>query len=137
MRRHRRIAFAALAALAGGAAIAASTGIAAQGDTPATEDVTVVLSEYRFSPERLALRQGVSYRLLLDNRGKEIHEFTAPEFFAAVVLATPDLVPGGREVVLPPGERKVLHFVARRAGRFPFFCADHDWAGMTGEIAIE
>jgi len=137
MRRHRRIAFAALAALGVGAAIAGSTGIAAQGEAPAETDLTLVLSEYHFSPDRVTFRRGVPYRLVLDNRGKEIHEFTAPDFFGAVALGTPELVPGGREVVLSPGEQKVLLFVARRAGHFPFFCADHDWAGMTGEILIE
>jgi len=27
--------------------------------------------------------------------------------------------------------------VPRQAGRFPFICADHDWAGMTGDVVVE
>jgi uncharacterized cupredoxin-like copper-binding protein len=100
--------------------------------------VTVVLSEYRFSPDHLVFRRGDAYRLLLENRGKELHEFTAPAFFHAVSVRTPEvLAAGGGEIVLRPGERKELDFVASAAGRYALSCADHDWAGMTGEIVIE
>jgi uncharacterized cupredoxin-like copper-binding protein len=98
----------------------------------------VVLSEYRFSPDRLVFRRGAVYRLLLENRGKELHEFTAPAFFHAATVRTPGiLASGGGEIVLQPGERKELQFVASAAGRYPLFCADHDWAGMIGEIVVE
>jgi uncharacterized cupredoxin-like copper-binding protein len=107
-------------------------------DRSVPEDVTLVLSEYRFSPNHLVFRHGVPYRLLLENRGKELHEFTAPAFFQAITLEAPEsLVPGGSEVVLGPGERKALVFVAAAAGRYPLSCADHDWAGMTGDIVVE
>ena len=107
-------------------------------DRSVPEDVTVVLSDYRFSPDHLVFRRGVPYRLLLVNRGKELHEFTAPAFLQAITLDTPEiLVPGGGEVVLGPGERKALLFIAAAAGRYPLSCADHDWAGMTGDIAVE
>jgi len=39
--------------------------------------------------------------------------------------------------VVEPGQAKDLYFVPRQAGRFPFACADHDWAGMTGDLVIE
>jgi uncharacterized cupredoxin-like copper-binding protein len=101
-------------------------------------EVTVVLSEYRFSPDHLVFRRGAAYRLLLENRGKELHEFTAPAFFRAVSVGTPGmLAAGGGEIVLRPGERKELQFIASAPGRYALFCADHDWAGMTGEIVIE
>jgi uncharacterized cupredoxin-like copper-binding protein len=110
----------------------------AAADRSAPQDVTVMLSEYRFSPDHLVFRRGVPYRLILENRGKELHEFTAPAFFHAVALAAPEiLVPGGGEVVLGPGERKALEFVAADAGHYSLSCADHDWAGMTGDIVVE
>ena len=43
----------------------------------------------------------------------------------------------GTEIVVEPGQAKDLYFVPRQAGRFPFVCADHDWAGMTGDIVAE
>lgn len=101
-------------------------------------EATVVLSEYRFSPDHLVFRRGAAYRLLLENRGKELHEFTAPTFFRAVSVRTPGMLAAGRgEIVLQPGERKELQFVASVPGRYALFCADHDWAGMTGDIVIE
>jgi uncharacterized cupredoxin-like copper-binding protein len=118
--------------------LAAPARLIAEAGAPAAQEVTVVLSDYRFTPDHLLFRHGVAYRLLLENSGKELHEFTAPDFFKAVALDTPDaLVPGGREVVLGPGQRKELRFVASTAGRFAMSCADHDWAGMTGQIVIE
>ena len=99
--------------------------------------VTLVMTEYRFTPKQLRLPVGVPCRLALENHGAELHEFTAPEFLAAIALDTPEvLAPGGREVVVRPGQRKELRFTAPHAGRYPMACADHDWAGMVGEIII-
>ena len=113
--------------------------LAAAVATPAAAAETVVLamSEYRFKPSRLSLRVGVSYRLLLRNHGRELHEFTAPAFLKAVVLGNPEvLAPGGGEVSLHPGEHKEVLFRTVARGRYPLSCADHDWAGMTGEITV-
>ncbi|MGO8915675.1 MAG: cupredoxin domain-containing protein, partial [Stellaceae bacterium] len=116
---------AAAAACAGGAGAATA------------ETVELVMTEYRFSPDRLLFQHGLPYRLVLVNRGAELHELTAPEFFASIALDNPDsLAQGGKEVVLRPGERQELRFVALRPGRYPMSCADHDWAGMVGEIVV-
>jgi uncharacterized cupredoxin-like copper-binding protein len=121
------------AALLGAAALAC----AGCAGAAAVETVELAMSEYRFSPDRLLFRHGVRYRLVLENRGAELHEFTAPEFLTAIALDNPDtLAPGGKEVVVRPGERKELRFVAVRPGRYAMRCADHDWAGMVGEIVI-
>lgn len=105
--------------------------------TGTAETVELAMTEYRFSPDHLRLRSGTAYRLVLVNRGTELHEFTAPEFLAAVALDNPgDLAVGGKEVVVRPGERKELRFVAPRPGHYAMTCADHDWAGMTGEIVV-
>ena len=123
---------AALAALLGAAALMAC------GRSAAVETVELAMTEYRFSPARLRFRRGVGYRLLLVNRGAELHEFTAPEFLASIALDTPDaLKPSGKEVVVRPGGRKELRFVALRPGRYAMSCADHDWAGMAGEIRVD
>jgi uncharacterized cupredoxin-like copper-binding protein len=124
---------AAVTALIGAAALALA------GPARAAEPLLVelVMTEYRFAPDRLLLPLGRPCRLLLENRGAELHEFTAPEFLAAIALDSPEvLAPGGREVVVRPGERKALRFTARRPGRYPMACADHDWAGMVGEIVV-
>jgi uncharacterized cupredoxin-like copper-binding protein len=100
--------------------------------------VTVVASEYQFSPATLVFKRGVAYRLHLENHGKELHEFHAPEFFAAVELADPAVLnPDKTEILIHPGEAKNLIFVAKKAGHFKLICPDHDWAGMTGTITVK
>ena len=102
------------------------------------ERVAVQLIEDRFVPDKLVFRHGVEYRLELRNDGKEMHEFTAPEFFKAVEIKNPEVLEhAAPEVLLQPGERKELRFVARQPGRYPLTCADHDWDGMVGEILVE
>jgi uncharacterized cupredoxin-like copper-binding protein len=101
------------------------------------QTIELVMTEYRFTPDRLRLERGVPYRLRLENRGKELHEFTAAEFLASITLANPEvLAAGGREVVVRPGEERELRFIPRHSGTYPMICADHDWAGMTGEIIV-
>lgn len=102
------------------------------------QPLTVVMTEYRFTPAHLDLRQGVRYRLRLENAGAELHEFTAPAFFRAIDVANPEiLTAGGQDVVLLPGEEKDVYFIARQPGHYELTCADHDWAGMVGDIAVE
>jgi len=113
-------------------------GRAAEIDWSKAESVTVVMTEYQFAPSAVSLRRGVPYRLHLENRGKELHEFTAAAFFKAASVRNPEvLANGGIEVVARPGETKDVYFVANEAGRFPLSCADHDWEGMVGDITVK
>jgi uncharacterized cupredoxin-like copper-binding protein len=110
----------------------------AETDWSGARDVAIVLAEYRFIPSQLSFRRGAAYRLHLENRGAELHEFTAPGFLAAVELRDPGMLAKGKnEIVIEPRTEKLLYFVARRPGRYALTCADHDWAGMTGAIVIE
>jgi uncharacterized cupredoxin-like copper-binding protein len=95
-------------------------------------------TEYRFSPNKLTLRRGEPYRLHLENRGKELHEFTAPEFIRSAKIHNPEVLNADKtEIVVKPGEAKDLLFVPKAAGRYRFICADHDWAGMVGKITVK
>jgi uncharacterized cupredoxin-like copper-binding protein len=126
-----------LAACADMPADVSGTG-AAQTDWSNARDVAIVLAEYRFSPSQLSFQRGAAYRLRLENRGAELHEFTAPGFLAAIELRDPGMLTKARnEVVLEPRTEKLLYFVARQPGRYALTCADHDWAGMVGTIIIE
>ena len=107
-------------------------------DAAPARPVTVVASDYRFSPARLTFKRGLAYRLHIENRGKETHEFTAPAFFKAVELGDPAVLNADRtEILIPPGEAKDLSFVATKPGHYRLICSDHDWAGMTGAISIK
>jgi uncharacterized cupredoxin-like copper-binding protein len=102
------------------------------------QTVTVATSEFQFTPSELTFRRGVPYRLHLENRGKEEHEFTAPAFIKTLRVRNPKVLNADHtEVVLQPGQAKDFYFVPQKGGHFPLICADHDWAGMTGEITVE
>ena len=60
------------------------------------ERVILVATEYSFAPSRLTFRVGFAYRLHFENRGKELHEFTAPAFLRAVEIVN-------REALSPEG----------------------------------
>ena len=106
-------------------------------DWSKAQTVTVVTVEYAFKPNTLTFRKGVSYRLHLDNLGKEMHEFTPPDFFKAIRIRNPKVVNADlTEIVIQPGEKKDLYFVAQQPGSYKLICSDHDWAGMTGDITI-
>ena len=107
-------------------------------DWSKAQPVTVDASEYQFSPPRLVFKHGTAYRLHIENKGKETHEFTAPEFFHWAEIRDPSpLNPDRTEIVIAPGTAKDLYFVALKAGDYPLRCSDHDWAGMTGGITVE
>jgi uncharacterized cupredoxin-like copper-binding protein len=110
----------------------------AAADWSQARPVTVVASEYQFSPASLVFKRGVAYRLHLENHGKELHEFHAPEFFAAVEKADPAVLNADKtEILIHPGEAKDLIFIPKKAGHYKLICSDHDWAGMTGTINIK
>jgi uncharacterized cupredoxin-like copper-binding protein len=124
------------------AAAAARPAAAADIDWAQAKQVDEVTTEYKFSPAQLHFRAGVAYRLHLVNRGRETHEFHAPEFFAAITIRRQGHDAGllnadHTEIVLQPGQQSDLYFVATKPGRFPLICSDHDWAGMTGGITIK
>lgn len=124
------------------AMLAPAPAVAGYIDWAHAKQVNEVTTEYKFSPAQLRFRAGVPYRLHLVNRGKETHEFHAPEFFAAITMRDMGQDPGPlnadhTEIVLQPGQNRDLYFVAPKPGKFSLICSDHDWAGMTGGITVK
>jgi uncharacterized cupredoxin-like copper-binding protein len=145
MARNRTRVVALLVALVGAMPLAAvpapkptTAPAAAKVDWSKAKRIDVAMVEYKFVPDHLSFRRGVAYRLHLENQGKELHEFTAPEFFAAVTLRDPKVLwTGGQEVVVQPGASVDVDLVPLRAGHYDLKCEDHDWAGMIGEIDVQ
>ena len=142
MRRDRRwrhrVVTALLAAFAVAGPFAHAAHAAGKVDWSQAIRVPIDLADYQFVPSRLTLQRGTVYRLHLHNIGKEMHEFTAPGFFAAsLVQDAGKLANGGREVVLQPGASADVNVVPERAGHYELACADHDWEGMVGEIVVK
>jgi uncharacterized cupredoxin-like copper-binding protein len=120
------------------AALGALLLAAADTDWSKADTVTMVQRDYAFDPSNLTFRVGTPYRLHVENQGKENHEITAPTFFKSVALKNPEVLNSERtEILLRPGEQSDIYFVAKQPGRYPFTCADHDWAGMTGLIVVQ
>jgi uncharacterized cupredoxin-like copper-binding protein len=112
-------------------------GGAVAADWSKAKKVTVITDEYAFKPASLAFQQGKTYRLHVDNRGKETHEFTAPDFFKAIDMRDAKALNADHtEIVVQPGEKKDLYFIAKQPGKYDLRCSDHDWAGMVGDITI-
>lgn len=101
--------------------------------------VDVELSNFDFTPKRLVLRRDQPYRLRLTNRGSSGHDFSAPAFFKAAIVATEDAaaVVKGR-IDVKKGETRVVRIVPR-AGRYKLKCTHfmHAAFGMKGEIIVE
>lgn len=107
-------------------------------DWSKAEPISLLMVDDRFVPDRLTFRHGLPYQLHLENHGKDLHEFTAPEFLADAVVRDPRVLANdGKEVVVQPGQVVTVYLVPMRAGTFRLFCADHDWDGMVGEIVVE
>ncbi|WP_428486178.1 cupredoxin domain-containing protein [Rhodopila sp.] len=100
--------------------------------------MTVVMIDDQFQPDHVTFQQGKAYELRLENRGKEMHEFTAPDFFrSATVRDRRLLANGGIEVVVQPGHSARGLLIPRVKGDYGLTCADHDWNGMVGGIKVD
>jgi len=107
-------------------------------DWSKAELMSVIMIDDKFEPDHLIFHHGVPYRLHLENHGKELHEFTAPEFLAASVMRDPALLKnGGQDIVVQPGATADVDLEPLNPGTYKLTCADHDWDGMTGDITVE
>jgi plastocyanin len=111
--------------------------LAAQPASP--EVVTVQLSNFKFSPSDLALQHGHAYRLHLVNTAGGGHDFSAPEFFAASLVAPADQakVAGGK--IRLAGRQSVdVTLTPLTAGTYRLTCTHflHNSMGMKGRIVV-
>jgi plastocyanin len=102
------------------------------------QKIVVVLVDNRFEPDHLTFHAGQTYELRLENRGKELHEFTAPAFLKAATVRDKRLLSnGGGDVVVQSGNSVSIFLIAPRKGQYDLTCADHDWDGMIGSITVD
>jgi uncharacterized cupredoxin-like copper-binding protein len=107
-------------------------------DWSRAQPMTVVMVDNTFEPDHLTFQHGTPYRLHLENRGKNLHEFTAPEFLADAVVRDPNqLANGGKDIVVQSGGSVDVDLEPLKSGTYPLICADHDWDGMVGEIVVK
>ncbi len=142
------------AALALAGAVTAPAGAAKQ-------KVTIVMTEYKFTPSSITLRAGTPVELKLVNRGEQKHEFMVyppkpgadreelekwghgNSYFKDVELKVEG---GGLEVVgtnifeveVEPGKSAELKFTPKRAGTFEMACLieGHYEKGQKGTLVV-
>lgn len=110
---------------------------AAPAQAPST--IEVHLSNFKFTPSTIVLRQGQPYVLRLVNDSGGGHDFTAREFFASATIAPGDraLVEEG-EVELSGRQVREVHLTATRPGSYKLRCTHsfHKALGMSGRIVV-
>lgn len=100
--------------------------------------MTVVMVDNRFEPDHLIFQHRQAYRLHLENRGTDLHEFTAPVFLKAAIIRDKRLLANnGGDIVVQSGTSVDIFLIAPAKGQYDLTCADHDWDGMTGTIAVD
>ena len=100
--------------------------------------------DMRFSPTRLEVKQGETVKIVVRNRGKQMHEFvlgTAEELKAHAALMAKH--PGMEHdepwmAHVRPGRTGEIVWHFNRAGTFEFACliAGHFTAGMKGTLVV-
>jgi uncharacterized cupredoxin-like copper-binding protein len=102
--------------------------------------VNVALSSFNISPAEIALARGVTYRLHLTNTSGTSHNFSAPELFAASLIAPPDRakVEDGK-VEVDGGQTVDIVFVPMVAGEYETRCTHflHSALGMHGKAMVK
>ena len=134
-----RFAFAlAVTCLAAGAAQAQSGGMMMSNHHIVVIDIA--MSDFAFTPDKLDLAAGSQYELHFTNAGTKSHDFTSPEFFAAVTVAPQDRAKVSKGAVeVEGGETVDVRITAGKRGTYPFHCSHfmHSTFGMTGNAVIE
>jgi uncharacterized cupredoxin-like copper-binding protein len=98
----------------------------------------------RFSPDKLAVRQGETVRFVVRNQGKLLHELVIGtrqtlDAHAAMMLKSPAMAHDEAHMVhVAPGQTGELIWTFNRPGEFDFACliAGHYQAGMVGKISV-
>ncbi len=121
---------------AGQAQPAGSAGV----DWTNAQVVEIDLDSYSFTPKSLHLKKDTPYRLHFVNKASKGHNYDAPQFFAALVVAPADQakVADGK-IELDPGASVDVQAVPSVAGTYSVTCSHflHSTMGMTGEAVIE
>lgn len=101
-----------------------------QGQSGASQSVTIVLEDLRFTPNRIDAKVGVPLTVRLTNRGTERHDLNFES------LHMPGL--GGVESILDPGETRTVTLTFDQPGTHTFICTlpGHAASGMTGAAFV-
>ena len=91
---------------------------------------TIILEDFRFTPNRIDAKVGVPMTVTLTNRGTMRHDLN----FQSIHM--PDLA--GVEAILEPGKTQTIRLTFDEPGTHTFICSlpGHAAAGMTGAAFV-
>ena len=100
------------------------------GAAEGNNQVEIVATEMRFSPNRIDARVGKPVIIAIVNKGSERHDLAFP------AIEMPNLQ--GVETLTMPGQSTRLTMTFDRPGTFPFLCTipGHAASGMTGALFV-
>ncbi len=115
-----------------------SVALGAAPQTPPREAITVHLSSFAFTPDRLSLRAGTPVRLHLVNDSGKGHDFSAPALFAASAFPN-GAPPAGGRIELGGKQSADIVFVPHMPGTYKVRCTHflHSLFGMTGSVVVQ
>ena len=111
----------------------------------ATRTIAVSMGDtMRFTPEKIAVKQGETVKFVITNAGKIMHEFvigTKKELdaHAAMMVKFPTMEHDEPYMAhVAPGKKGEIIWTFNKAGEFDFACliAGHYQAGMVGKITV-
>lgn len=111
----------------------------------ATRTVTLSMDDnMRFTPDKLAFKQGETVRFVIRNQGKLLHELVIGtkldlDAHAAMMVKFPGMEHDEPYMAhVPAGKSGELVWTFNRTGEFDFACliAGHYQAGMVGKISV-
>ncbi|MEK6191338.1 MAG: cupredoxin domain-containing protein [Chloroflexota bacterium] len=113
-------------------------------DWDASQELTIELSEYAFTPKDFELVAGQPYVITVVNMGEIKHEFTAEDFFASIAFRKAEDAsgefkgPAPREVEVFAGAEIELFLIPTQPGTYDLVCEieGHFEAGMFGTITV-
>jgi uncharacterized cupredoxin-like copper-binding protein len=102
--------------------------------------VTITMSNYAFTPDRIELLADSDYQLHFVNDSSKSHDFSARELFSAGTIAPDDQgkVQNGA-VEVEAGATVDVRFTPKKKGSYPVRCTHflHASFGMTGTATVE
>src|SRR5262249_53777383 len=110
-----------------------------------TRTITVVLTEYQFTPNSITLPIGQPVQLNIQNQGGRDHSLLSDIPIAQVHYTKADNTPGeiqsyeAHNVLnadAGSGHTSVVTFTPTRAGTFEFFSEDEEELGMVGNFVV-
>ena len=104
----------------------------------AAQTITIVLTDFAFTPDHVTLQAGVPVRLRLVNQSDGGHDFSAPAFFAASSFPAGSMAPAGGKIEVGAHQTAEVALTPNVPGNYPVECTHflHSLFGMTATIQV-